>query len=456
MATREDQHHAWGGQFLWQNIKALAVSRIYRGALPMGILDTYAFSLEAEELEQSSEINAGLNSVLFRQATSFRLAQLMTDFDPVQPKVKTALQIKFQEQLKKNDFSAPDTYFFQFASMLILGINDLNITRENLMLDGSIIDYEDISFLGNQNIQSTLVNIKVMNKPELKAGCSLDDLGDEVYLFTSNFSVYLDGLRMTMETLNRFLDQEIFPVDQCAEYFLKFLRLIHEEIYEMDESFFTLMKALSTMKGSYIEGHHYFQMKADPAMDLIKLLKTYGHEVRKINYETDQSVMAEIRVDFPKGKWRNSKLAAYYKSLPSHTVDDVATILFKKLQMEFILDKNFKDRDCFTYSSFADETLSGYAWIFPYHFNQSVEFKTSTLEQELDHIKTQMNFEDMKISALSGHLVNENSSTHMELSTGELKNKLQSGGEFVLKGVILELPGSPRHFVALHPKWIRT
>jgi hypothetical protein len=454
MATRLDRHHSWGGQFLWQNLKSLAVSQIFRGAVPMDLLNTLAFSLEAEE-SKGQNISPGLNSMLFREAKSFRITQVMTDFDPRGEVKKHDLSRQFLEQAKLKEHFIPESYLFNFASMLMMGISHLSINRENMMLDGSLIDYEDLRFRGSSDCQSTMVTFKVKGKSELKAGCRLDELGSEVFFFTSNFNIYLEGLNLTFEALSKFLDTQILSKEQTPAAFLEIIDKINSEVYQLDDTFLALMKKLSGLEGSYINGVHYFGQDGGEGHDLLKFIQGLNYEVMAVNPETKNTVMVEVLVHFPKGRWLDAKMEKMSKKIPSHNIEEVTSILLKKLQMEYLLSSNFSTQEAISFSSFSNELLSRYAWIYPYKIcDKKIEFKSEGFNETLRQIEAKLDIQEATIEFLSGHFFRDECSDLVESSIAQVREKLHEGYDFILKGIVISFPTVKRHYISHTPTWI--
>ena len=442
LATRVDYNHSWGGQYLWQNFKALTFSRIYSGCLPLGVLDAIGIGLEKNEFNESDELDPFTNSVLMREARSYRLTQVMTDFDPSAPIPKSY----YQQKAKK--FS-PEFYHYQYGMMLALGICDLNITKENLMVNGALMDYEDITYLGDEKTQSFVVNLISRNGKTLSEQSSLDDLGAEATLFTSNFHIYLMGLKLTFEALNKFLETPFPEISEIKNQFKSQLRNINQNIYENDPAFLELVEILSELKGCYVDGIHYHNLQGDSATTLIKFLKKANAKITNVVPLYPNYTSVEIQVQFPRGKWRHPKLESYYQSILNLPVADMAKSVLKIFQMQLQDRKEISLEETLKYSSQTDEFLSQHAWINPYQLDGST-FKLKTHSLSEVKIIPGLDLTFYKVARLS-----EQTTTGHKLSADELQSQLDAGEEFILQGYYGNIETIKNHFIPVSPIWLR-
>lgn len=455
MATREDYHHSWGGQYFWQNLKALAFSRTFQGAFPLGVLDTLAFSIETQERIDSQMIRADMNSVLFREATGLRLTQIMTEFDPLQRPNKEDLKIKFQSESQNLNRPFPEAYYFHYAFMLIMGINDLNITKENLMLNGALIDYEDIDYLGTKSEQSLIITLKVVDAKNITKDSSLDELGEQVYLFSSNFHLYLSAMELTLECVEPLLDLKPSNSEASRNAFIQMLEMIGQKIYHIDESFLDLIHSLSTLQGSYIGGLHHFGRNGSDARNLIEVIKKYKYQITRIDLENTNSDLVEIKIDFPRGKWLHPQVDAYAQHIQVQSIEEKCTYLLRSLQLVTAASKTFNFKDCLEFSSKADKYLSAGAWINPYTLGASgISFHKSRLQDVSSELLKNIQFKDYAFNSFSGVLIQDQKCESVNLTAKELEAKLASDYEFVLRGFSINFEDIQAHFISVKPTWI--
>lgn len=456
IATRVDYTHSWGGQYFWQNLKAVSFSRIYGGLLPLGVLEGIGIGIEPEEYADSQELDPFTNSLLIREARSYRLTQVMTDFDPFAQIPKSYYQKKALKELQREEVSIPDSYFFQYGSMLSLGINDLNVTKENLMLNGSIMDYEDISYLGDNQSQNFVVSLISRNGKELSTNSSLDDLGNDVTFFTSNFHIYLMALKLTFETLHKFLDMPEKKIESINTELKKFLTSFNQEIYQNHPDFLRLIEKLSHLKGCYIDGIHYTHMKGDDCIELVQFLKTLTTKITSVVPVYPGYTSVEIQVQFPRGRWVNPKLESYYNSIIKLPVAEMTKTSIKFFEIFFSQEKENTFSDCLGFSSQNDEYLSQHSWIMPYTYNgQHFNFKSRHFEEILSAIVKKSKLKDFKIKTFKVVKLGLPKSTALKMSEDELKHQLGQAEEFILQGYYCSFDSVDLQFISHVPVWLK-
>jgi len=209
MAIRPDEDHAWGGSYLWENLKGVSFTHTYKSLLPLGILETLGISIYKEEFLADHTDVFELNSALIREAKSYRLAQLMSGLDNNNPKSK---EFHLRE-VQTSKF--PEDYYFQFGSLLALGIQSVNITKENVMINGALIDYEDCSYQGDNDSQ--IFQLRLHFNSEIKEEDVLAQLNSG-RMYLSDFHLYLDALQMIQKVSNFYFSKneqndprKIFP-----------------------------------------------------------------------------------------------------------------------------------------------------------------------------------------------------------------------------------------------------
>lgn len=443
MAVRPDQIHAWGGSYLWQNLKAICFSHLYKGALPLGLQEGLSVSLnEKEFLEQKTE-PFSYNSTLIREARSFRLTQVMTGFDPYELNPKSEYQNFTKRQLEKKNIKFPDSYYFQYGSMLALGINHLNITKENVMLDGSLIDYEDVSYLGNRDTQG--FEIKFFYEGIL-AEEDIDGKMDEFVLLTSNFHLYLNALEMTQKAYNRFFDSNLDY--SLSSEMLKFIESFSENIYELDHHFLHILKILAPLNSLYRDGIPYYHLKGDKSVELTQLIRSFPHKKYSIEKIDNNKYVINCRLSFKRGVWKEKNLEKYYQKINLNSVNELAIPALKLAEIYTQNQHCLSLEETFSYSSQVNELFSKNSWILPYSYSSGdYHLKKDNLSKLEAEIKNKIDLEELSIESWIGEVIDDKSIVSKKLSSSELYDILKEKKAFVLQGVAVRASDLPLHFI---------
>lgn len=449
LATRPDQTHSWGGQYLWQNFKALTFSQTYRGMLPAGVLEPLAISLEAKEYSDKNT-DVSLNSLLLRQARSYRLVQVMTDFDPNEEVPKSHYQAQTTKEHQLKAIQYPETHSFQYASMLALGINDLNITKENVMLDGSLIDYEDISYHGDDKVQKCTVQF--LSRRPVEATVDIKDL-EGTSLLTSNFHLYLNALTMTHKAYEKFLDQKVS--ENLADYFLSVLEGIDEKIYQLPDQFLVLMSLLKPLKSIYIDGIPYHHLPGENSTELLNFLQNHPGKTFSSQQIDEGLTVISVELDFNRGKWRNPSLRSYYDFISLKPVSELAKPLLRLFHLTTKNRPELSIDDALEFSSQLNEGLSRNAWVLPYSFHKnSFHLKSLPDTASIHQYLKMMHNLELEIQSLSLVDVTTDKAHHLTLSPDELDQQLADGKTFILQGGLADIGNITKHFFSLSPLYL--
>lgn len=450
LAVRPDPVHSWGGQYLWECMKAIAFGHIYKGILPRGLLETMAVSLHHDELISSNVDDYALNSTLMREARSYRLTQIMTDFDPHASDPKTYYQKLAMDELKKKKVTFPESYYFQYGSMLILGLNDLNITKENVMLDGSLIDYEDISYRGDQNHQC--FEIKFLSKKDKKVNTEEEKLNRAV-LYTSNFHMYLSAIEMTQKAYHRFLEQD-FDEDKIRSGFLDFIKDMDQKVCSLSESQVEMLEILATLKSLYIDGIPYYHLQGERSDRLIQII--LNHSLKEISFVDldEHNELISVVLKFPKARWKKEELNTYYNYIQMRSIADLTQPLLKLYKI-FSSEKRALSIDqTLDFSSKVNESLSRNSWILPYVYQEG-EFHLSqfgnienVIQTIIDEAKLQGK---MTVGELSVVRINGSNPEKLKLKASELQSLIDQREVFVLQGLTMSLDEISDYFLAVAP-----
>lgn len=446
MSVRFDNAHSWGGSYLWSNLKGLSFNILYKGILSKGIQELITISISPEDYHDKKISTYELNSVVARDAKSYRLTQLMGGIDTHHPYKKS-----YQEMVGKliPEFFEEylDGLYFQYGQMLCLGICDLNITKENVMIDGSLIDYEDISYLGDELQQ--LFTLKLYYADKLENKKDLFEMIKESSVYLSDYHLYLDAIEMSCKTYNRFFDENYKQDTQKG--FFDFLINYRDEVYSFSDEHFRLLEILSSHSALYRNGNPYFNLAEGISEDLYQFLKDIDLGHVELTEADDGNTVLNISLSFPRGKWLNSSLQNYYEIIKIKPVKDIAIPILRLLEV-YIQDREKIDlSQAVEFSSKVNQVVSRNSWISPYNY-ENKKFKLNNFSKIIDienEVFKKTNFKKEAISLYHGVAIGSRveykSMTHDELSF-----LLSTDNVFILQGLTIKHSDFNDHYVPLN------
>ena len=432
LALRTDYHHTWGGQYFWQSLKAYIVSHILEGALPQGILSTPLISVPTSELE-NKRLSHSLNSLMVREADDLRVTQVATDFD--QELKPTKLEIK-QSVLKEANSKTFEELFqkiiFQYASMALLGLRHIGVTRENIMVKGSLIDYEDRENHNSQEGYYFHYMTKVKNNSSPK----------DAKLFTSTLHFYLEALILTAHGLN-FLGAKISP-DR-----LKLKKVLMKEIYSLSQTVFIVDQELLTFMDKILDlipGYDRdIQKYAKDATKISKLkhqIQLSSGEIVKEEKGFDELILNQ-RLKFPRIEFRNPLLQAFQNHKNQTSILELTQKMFKMVEIE-TFGRNPTFEMALDLSSKVHEKLCLEQLVFPYQLKSK---KINLKYGKLDDILLSYQNLGMKVLELVIFYENDTDRFKTEKFTLTKLRKLRKC-EFILLGIKVQLPYKKKtHFL---------
>lgn len=435
MAIRPDFSHSWGGCYLWQNLKAICFNILYQDLFPMGIQKVAGVSIFLDEFIQEDTKTFELNSMLIREAKTYRLAQLMSGLDSNNIKSKREHQKHITDLLDNTSPSYLTNLYYQYGSMLALGFKNINITKENVTIDGSLIDYEDITYLGNEEFQDFEIKFYYEGKIDDKV---LSDYLADCSIYTSPYHLYLDAVKMSQKTINKFLDEN-YNFDLKKE-FINFLVRFKNNIYDFPDSLLDMIHELSNHEEIYQSGISYFQLQKKISDNLYELVM--NHEHKHVLYEKidEDRYIVSVVLSYTRGVWLNSHLEKYYQNIKTIPVPDL-TVQLLKIANIYLQEKEELDiNTSLAISSKFNHLISLNSWLLPYRY-QDESFsliKYSSINEIKDEIERRIEIDGITIHSFFGVEVTGKLSTAKQISHDELQKILDSGNVYILQGVEVE------------------
>ena len=443
MAIRYDNAHAWGGSYLWSNLKGLGFNILYKGILPKGLQELATICLWPQDYADNNIAPFELNSVVSREAKSYRVAQLMSGIDPDHP-YKKDYQDVVHRLLPDDLDDYLDELYFQYGQMLGLGICDLNITKENIMIDGSLIDYEDISYLGNDSDQ--VFTLKLYYAEKIEKIDSLTGIINKSCIYLSDYHLYLDALKMSLKAYNKYF--ETSHTRDLEKDFFNFLISFREKVFHFSDDHYTLLKILSEHTALYRNGAPYFHLGEVIHDDLCKFLEKINLNQVKLSEADDGNTLINISLPFSRGHWINPHLESYYQTIKKLPVKDLVVPLLKLAEVYMDERKPLNCYQALEYSSKVNELLSRNSWFSPFAYSKK-EFQIKTfecLEKIESEIEEKTGFCAQTVDSYHGILIGKNTE-YKKITRDEVISILSNREVFIIQGITVNYQNFDSHYI---------
>nr|MBA2406314.1 hypothetical protein [Bdellovibrionales bacterium] len=265
LAIRNDHFHSWGGQYLWQAMKAYVISKMYEGAAPLGLLKTSYVAVRDEDIQQR-QIKTSAVSFSARDADALRVCQVMAQFDPSHSITREEVLKQFLKNMRvKSSSEQMEKIIFHYSVLLLMGVRHMSITRENVTLEGKLIDYEDMI----QDAQGDIFKVFVMTSQ-----CWEDTpkeyrnfKGERVFATSLHF--YLDAIELTALGLSQLDPDFKRGLKQLKSDFAKMLNILSKTIFDIDPELMFFLKLMLKQVVGYDKGDTLTQSKVANAKELL-------------------------------------------------------------------------------------------------------------------------------------------------------------------------------------------
>jgi hypothetical protein len=339
LALRTDYHHTWGGQYFWQALKGYIISHILEGALPQGILTTPLISVETSELE-NKRIHHSSNSLMFRDADDLRITQIATKFDhELKPTQQEVIQSLLNESRSKNFQELFQKLIFNYASMALLGLKHTSVTRENIMIKGSLMDYEDVEMYNlGENYQFQYILSAVLkknSKPINVTDNNRKKIFSNATLYTSTFHLYLEAIILSAHGLN-FLGAKVnSDRAKLKKIFMREIQQLADEVFIVDKDLLKFISAVLDLVPGYDRDIQKYGHKPSSIKNFKHDKKLETGKVTKIEQGVN-GAMVHLQLDFPRIKFKDPLLEAYSQQREQFYFLELTQRIFKKLEIELI------------------------------------------------------------------------------------------------------------------------
>jgi hypothetical protein len=363
LATRNDHTHSWGGQYLWQGLKAYVLGHVLKGLSPLGVLNTTMVSTHTPELLES--IRASSLCLTLREADATRVTQVVTGFDPNMKITQESIQKKFLKNLGVKDPKEHlENIVFHYATLYLLGVYHHAVTRENVTLEGKLIDYEDVVFTASGN--EILIRFELQHCQKKQAPYPWYK-GQR--LFTSSLHIYLDAIELSAMGLEYLFNWKA-PVKNVKTLFWNMLKRLEREIFDIDPEFMNVTKMLLEDEALYQRGESSTK-DIFPASKILKKIPD-----RKIEILKEQDLMVYRHVTYGM-KLKRPQLKTHSPvKLPETLLEDgLVEKILRRLQLESTKGE-LTQGSALISSSEANRYLLNHLFIFPFELkNRKIKLK---------------------------------------------------------------------------------
>lgn len=416
LALRHDYSHSWGGHYLWQALKGYVVGHLFEGAAPLGILKIPYIATKTSDLK-NKQIKSSAISMAIREADALRVTQVMASFDPLEKGSASLVLRDFLKKVKTPTCkSHMDNVIFHYSALFLMGIRHTAVTRENVTLEGKLIDYEDLTLDTDEETYNYFLIIH-----ESKKGKSL---------YTSTIHFYLDAIVLTSIGLQKLDPSFKMTETECRKNFFKMIQALGKTIFQIDPELLSFMKLLLSRQAVYHKGLNSTDSSQSNAVEIVKTIKERQYKILlKQDMEKYESIYYSAQ--FPRIKFKDTFIEEYNLQALKDA-EKLVERLFKMLQLEsFSGDLNFNQMVQF--SSECNKVLSQHSLIFPYKLvkGQIIPVQTSS-KKITDALKDKFKEE------LGAGII----------SLDKYENK-------IVRGAILQLSNKSEYFVSLSPALLK-
>lgn len=430
LAIRNDHAHSWGGHYLWQAMRGYIISTLYEGVTPLGILKTSYIAAKKKDLE-SPQIKSSAIAMAIRESDALRVTQVMTSFNP---RDRGSYALILKNFLTKNRIKSLSEHMekiiFHYSALLLMGIRHTAVTRENVTLEGTLIDYEDMKLDTDTQAYRCFI---MTHKCHKKMPKGTKRFSGEA-LFSSTIHFYLDAIRLTSKGLSQ-LDPTFKMSDvECKKKFIKMIQLLGKTIFEIDVELLKFLSLLLSRDSIYDKGEENLAIKNTEANEIIKVIKSRPFEIVLTQdlglYESNYYL-----VDFPRVKFKDPFIEKY-NCIALMDADPLIERMFKMLQLESFAGNMGFDQ-MLNYSSECNKLLSQHSLIFPYKLVKGKVVREMTSKATFQ--------KQIKLKMLKEFGVD------LE-SFDSFKNP--DTGEMIIRGAFTHLKNGLCHYTSLKPTYI--
>jgi hypothetical protein len=367
---------AGGGSFIWQSLKSYAITVLLKGMLPQGILGTEMISLYLND-ENDQKLKPSSRALQFRSSKGLRVTQVCTGIDPhLYPNQKQILSDLLKGQGLKSSSQLFEKSLFMYASMFMNGLKHLSVTKENITLEGQLLDYEDVEYLTDKENYSFQIYLKIAKKDGQPIPETTNLLAKEFAPFLKKAKLYTSTIHHAIHACHfahiglTFLDPKFkLTEDQINTKFMKLVTNLMKNIFETKKEFVQFTEELSKLKPAYFSG----DLTGSDGDVILPFLKKYKElQFRITNNKIEPHLMTlTVEVKLPRPKLKNKTLENFNEDKHNTSIESQVSVMLKYLQLK-IHSSKFELKDMLEYTSLCHKTLSKNAKIFPYMIQNGV------------------------------------------------------------------------------------
>lgn len=321
LAIRTDHAHSWGGIYLWQSVKAYIIGHLLQGIAPLGVLNSTMVSVKNTQGKNSDM------SLLFRESHATRVTQVMTQFDPHMNITKKSIVDAFIKRVGvKTAEEHMDKIIFHYSVLYLMGVRHLAINRENISLEGPLLDYEDVKWdVTPEAFKFYLVFQKCLKKQKPYQFYK----GERLH--TSVIHFYFDAIELTALGLSELTPYQ-FTRKKLLTKMQKMMKLLGQEVFDIDPAFMKFSNLLLEHSPIYTKGVKVDSLQGDDTKLIRNFMK--DHPVQNTLQE-DHTVHehSHFEVSLPRPKFK----AAFLEEINQGRFVDItelASEVMKHIQVE--------------------------------------------------------------------------------------------------------------------------
>jgi hypothetical protein len=347
LATRGDYHHSWGGVHLWQGLNAYIKSHLLAGLSPLGILQTTMVSIKNSDGHDF--IRADHTTQIMREADSIRVTQVCTQFEREAEKEEVAKLILSRTNTEKFDDHF-EKIIFHYVSLYLLGVKNTSVTKENITLEGKLIDYEDhdISW-GKEHTDYFLI-------------LSSTDSGKKIY--TSSLHLYLDAIELTSVGLEH-LGFQGHTREEIEKKFWEMTLKLSNEVFDLDAHLIDWTHSVLHLKSSYFRGNFRDHSSCE---DVSKLAEKFSEKFILTNsQESEEGQRDYYHLRFNKIQFKNKQINDLCLS-NNFDFNSLVHSTFRKIQLE-TMSGSYEKNEALEISDFINKKMIEQSVLFPFVIN---------------------------------------------------------------------------------------
>jgi hypothetical protein len=459
LAIRTDFSHAWGGSFIWQSLKSYAITVLLKGMLPQGILETEMISLYRND-EDDQKLTPSSRALQFRSSKGLRVTQICIGIDPhLYPNQKQILSGLLTGQGLKYSSQLFEKSLFMYASMFMNGLKHLSVTKENITLEGQLLDYEDVEYLTDKENYSFQIYLKIAKKEGQQIPNTSNLLAKEFVPFLKRAKLYTSTIHHAVHASQfahiglTFLDPKFKQTeDQINKRFMKVVKNLMKNIFETQKVFVDFTEELCKLKPAYFTGD-LSGSDGDVILPLLKRYKVLQFEI--INNKIEPHLMTlTVEVKLPRPKLKNKILESFNEGKHNITIESQVSVMLKYLQLK-IHSSKFELKDMLEYTSLCHKTLSKSAKIFPYLIHNGViKEKNKTMNVFSRELKKIIEKEKgLRIANVDFSQIEGGVMVQKKTDFDHFK-KIRT--PIIVQALEVILPNSDSHCLALEPQFINS